>query len=409
MTDGGEGGDDTRMDADAGDADRAVTGEAPVDAALGAEGVAGRFRAWSDRLTSEERYVTAAVGAFAGLLVVMVLGGVITDAYMMNLLALAGMYILLSMGLNVQWGYTGLINFSVAAFFGVGAYAAAVLASPDSPVTQGTLLVVTPPGMGPVDLLGTPVAGVFAALLVTAVIAVLFGIPTLSLREDYLAIASLGLAEVIRLIIKNEGAWTGGVQGILGMPEFFVEWPVIGGFVAEVPAPHMNAVVALVFVLATWLVLRRIHRSPWGRAQRLVRSDEDLAEALGKDTYSLRMQSFVIGSVIMGLAGVLFVHINNSLFPGTLKPITTFYVWIAVILGGSGSDRGAIIGGIVVVTIIQGTRFVSGAVPFIDSGSMRLLIVGLVIILIMHGRQQGVLPPQRELIWPGATGGEPNE
>jgi ABC-type branched-subunit amino acid transport system permease subunit len=410
VTDGTEeGAGGARMDADDGGADRAVTGETPVEAATDADGVTGPFRAWYEELTTEERWVTAAVGAFTGFLLLMLLTGGITVAYMLNLLALAGMYILMSMGLNVQWGYSGLINFSVAAFFGIGAYAAAILASPDSPLTGGTLLVVDLPGMAQVDVLGTPGMGLVAAILVTGVIAVLFGIPTLSLREDYLAIASLGLAEVVRLIIKNEDPLTGGVQGILGMPEFFVEWPVIGGFVASLPSEQVNTALALVLVLGTWLFLRRIHRSPWGRAQRLIRSDEDLAEALGKDTYSLRMQSWVIGCVIMGLAGVLFVHINNSLFPSTLKPITTFYVWIAVILGGSGSDRGAIIGGIVVVTIVQGTRFVSGSVPIIDSGSLRLLVIGVVIILIMHGRQQGVLPPQRELIWPGVTGGENDE
>ena len=408
MTDGvDEGAGGARLDAEGGDAERAVTGTAPVDAAVGADD--GRLRAWYEALTTEERYATVGLAAFAGLLVLLVLGGVLTFSYLLNLLALAGMYVLMTMGLNVQWGYTGLINFSVAAFFGVGAYAAAILASPDSPLTGGTLLVLDLPGLGTVDVLGTPFMGVVAAVAVTAVIAVLFGIPTLSLREDYLAIASLGLAEIVRLVIKNEQAWTGGVRGILGMPTFFVGWPVVGGVVSGVPSTQVNAVFAAVLVAGTWLFLRRIHLSPWGRAQRVVRSDEDLAKALGKDTYRLRMQSFVIGCVVMGLAGVLFVHINNSLFPNALKPITTFYVWVAVILGGSGSDRGAIIGGVVVVTIIQGTRFVSGAVPLIDSGSLRLFIVGASIILIMHVRQQGVLPPQRELVWPGATRGEPDE
>lgn len=400
QTDEGVGG--ARLDAGTGDAEHAVTGETPIEAALGAGGPLGALRDGYATLTPEERTVTAAVAGFAALLGLLVLAGVISPAYMLNLLSLAGMYVLLSMGLNVQWGYTGLINFSVAAFFGVGAYTAALLASPDSPVTGGSLLVLDLPAVGPIDVLGAPLVGIFAALLVTAGVAVLIGIPTLSLREDYLAIASLGLAEVIRIIIKNEAWLTGGVRGILGMPTFFADWPVLAGVVAGLSEPLVNVLTVSVFVLASWLFLRRIHRSPWGRAQRLIRSDADLAEALGKDTFRLRMESWVIGCVIMGLAGVFFVHLNNSLFPGSLEPILTFYVWIAVILGGSGSNRGAIVGGIVVVAIVQGTRFFAGEVPAIDAGSLRLLMIGLVIILVMHLRQQGVLPPQRELIWPTA-------
>ena len=168
----------------------------------------------------------------------------------------------------------------------------------------------------------------------------------------------------------------------------------------------LNISLAVIFVSASYLVLRRAHRSPWGRVLRTIRSDEDLARALGKNTYSFKMQSFVLGSVIMALAGVFYAHLNLFVSPGDLNPITTFYVWVAVILGGSGSNRGALFGGVVVVTIREGTRFLNefAWIPF-DTAPLRLLMIGVLIVLVMKFRPQGLLPPQRELIWPAAIAG----
>jgi branched-chain amino acid transport system permease protein len=143
---------------------------------------------------------------------------------------------------------------------------------------------------------------------------------------------------------------------------------------------------------------------------RTIRSDEDLAEALGKNTYWYKMQAFVFGSLVMALAGVFFAHLNRFVAPGTLDPLTTFYVWVAVMLGGSGSNRGALLGGFVIVAIREGTRFLNdfGAVPF-DPAPARLLIIGVIIVLVMRFRPQGILPPQRELIWPGTVEETPGD
>jgi branched-chain amino acid transport system permease protein len=243
------------------------------------------------------------------------------------------------------------------------------------------------------------------------------------LRADYLAIASLGLAEVVRLVALNEEQWTNGSAGVRGVPTFFDGWPVLDtlpetlpGFRIElVPGspfflegPFYRAALDLVVVLAflgvSYLVLRRIHRSPWGRVLRTIRADEDLAEALGKHTYRFKMQAFVIGSLVMALAGVFAAHLTRYVGPGTLDPITTFYVWVAVMLGGSGSNRGALLGGFLVVTIREGSRFVNdyGAVP-VDPASLRLLAIGLLIVLVIRFRPEGILPPQRELVWPGTV------
>ena len=369
------------------DAEEAVvTSQPPLEAAREASGLRGRVAAFGGALTDAERNVLGGLGGFVFLLMLATVFGIIRPTYLLYLLALAGMYLLLSMGLNVQWGYTGLINFSVAAFFGLGAYGTALMSASDSPIL----------GNYP------PLLGLFVGLALAGVVAVLIGIPTLNLREDYLAIASLGLAEVVRLVVNNEGQWTGGAVGLSGIPRFFDGWPLIGNIPRGMPTAAANLVLVSVFVVIVYLFLRKIHRSPWGRVQRTIRADEDLAKALGKDTYRFKMESFVIGSMVMALAGVFFAHLQLYLSPGVMLPTQTFYVWIAVILGGTGSDRGAMFGGFVIIAIQEGTRFVGGGLP-IGAGPLRLLLIGLIIITVIRYRPEGLLPPQRELVWPDAA------
>jgi branched-chain amino acid transport system permease protein len=430
-------------------------------------GLGDRF----DGLSGAEQGVAAFIAGLSVLLFLGLVTGGLSPTYFLYLVGLVGMYVLLSFGLNAQWGYTGLINFSVAAFFGLGAYGTALLTASSSPLAaEGWQL-----GLAGVDLvwvtgarlygvLPLTLVGLLLAVVLAAVVAVAIGVPTLRLRADYLAIASLGLAEVVRLVMLNQRDWTNGSAGLRGIPGFFEGWPLLGTFpqampglrfetlVVSVPGvfstrilgftlgtPFWQALlnVTLVFALTAgvYLVLRRAHRSPWGRVLRTIRSDEDLAEALGKDTYGFKMQSFVLGSVVMALAGVFYAHLNLFVSPGDLEPINTFYVWIAVILGGSGSNRGAMLGGFVVIAIREGTRFLgdvlpaafptSIGIPFTDLAltlpdaltvvqttyatvvgniaSTRLLAVGVLIIVVMRFRPQGVLPPQRELVWPAAV------
>ena len=370
-------------------------------------GVPSDPRGYWDGLTSTEQWVTAALGLVALAMVLALLSGALGASYFLFLFGLAGMYALLSLGLNSQWGFSGLINFSVAAFFGLGAYGAALMTASNSPIAGGL----------------NPIYGLIVGLVLAAVVAVAIGIPTLRLRADYLAIATLGLAEVVRLFMLNERQWTNGSAGLRGIPTFFEEWPVLGAFPNAMPALEielvpgsavvfgfafwqqlLNVGLLLIFLGATFAMLRRAQRSPWGRLLRTIRSDEDLAKALGKNTYSYKMQSFVLGSLIMALAGVFYAHLNLFVNPGDLDPITTFYVWVAVILGGSGSNRGALLGGFVVVAIREGSRFVNDLSWIPVSGApVRLLAIGLLIILVMRFRPQGILPPQRELIWSSAV------
>lgn len=339
----------------------------------------------------EERWVLVGLAVIALLLVVGVVTGVLELAFLLPTLALTGMWALLALGLNVQWGYAGLINFSVAAFWGIGMYSVALFTAPGSPLglNQGFFVALV------------------VAIVASTVVALLIGIPTLRLRTDYLAIASLGLAEVIRLIILNEREITAGSQGI--SVDALFPWLVTfldNLFAPDAPAfPYRGLVDLLLVGFAVILVyafLRRIHQSPWGRLVRTIRSDEDLAEALGKNTYRYKMQAFVIGSVLMALAGVFYAYQFRYVAPGDLEPISTFYVWVAVILGGTGSNRGAVLGAVTIILIREGTRFLDGIGLGLDFASLRLLLVGLLIIVVVRYRSEGLLPPRRELIWPAA-------
>ena len=377
-----------------------------------------------------ERWVLALLGVVGLLLIIGLLAGGIGPAYLLYLLGLSGMYILLSIGLNVQWGYAGLINFSVAAFFGLGAYGTAMLTASNTPL----------------GLSLSPLVGLAVGITLAAVVAVVIAVPTLRLRADYLAIASLGLAEVIRIVIQNQRGLTNGNAGLRGLPLFYAEWPLLGGVVDRLPTVlihevtlgpvtllglrlgrsvwvgTLNLLVVVGLIAAVYLVVRRLHRSPWGRLLRTIRSDEDLARALGKRTYRRKMEAFVLGSVIMAIAGVYYAHLNLFVTPQNLAPINTFYVWVAVILGGAGSNRGAVFGGFMIIAIREGTRFLGDLLPetsgvgiaSIDAAyasvaanfaATRLLAVGLLIILVIRLRPEGLLPPESELIWPPAREG----
>jgi len=280
-------------------------------------------------LTRPEGWVLGVSAAFLLFLLAALLTGALGPTYFLFLVGLAGMYALLSFGLNSQWGFAGLINFSVAAFFGVGAYGAALFTASGSPLVELFEGVPLLP-----SLLGLPIVGLVVGLAVAFVLAILIGIPTLRLRADYLAIASLGLAEVVRLIVLNERWLTNGSAGVRGIPGFFAGWPVLGTFPEAMPGLRLevipgspvlletafwqallNVLLVLAFAGGVYFVLRRAHRSPWGRVLRTIRSDEDLARALGKDTYSFKMQSFVLGSLIMALAGVFYTHLNLYVGP----------------------------------------------------------------------------------------------
>lgn len=296
--------------------------------------------------------------------------------YFVFFLCLVSIYGMLSLGLNVQFGFAGMFNIGIAAFFAVGAYASALLTSPDNANHVG--------GFG----LPIPV-GFLAAMLVSGLLAFGIGLITLNLRSDYLAIASIGIAEIVRLFLKNEDWLTNGVRGIPGVPRPFGD--ALPGY-----DDLTFLILACVLLAVAYLAVERAWVSPWGRALRALRENEAAAVAMGKDSLSFRLQAFVFGAALMGLAGALYAHFVGFISPEAFDPMfSTFLVWVMLIAGGSGNNRGALLGAFVIWGVWSGTEIVIGRLPaeiVTQAGALRVFLIGLLLVVILLVRSEGILP-----------------
>jgi len=317
----------------------------------------------------------------------------------------AGTYGILALGLNIQWGYTGLFNIGIAGFYALGAYATALVSGPPPSAWDGRIF-------GGFEL--PFLAGLLAAVVVCGIVAFLIGIPTLRLRSDYLAIATIGIAETIRLVLKNESWLTNGVWGLQQIPSPFYD-PIHGGVKAflgnhpDLPGWihglfskaynwfYLFLVLAILFVL--YLIIERLVHSPWGRVLKAIREDEDAVAMSGKNTFSFKLQAFVLGAMIMGIGGGLYAYYARFISPSSFKPLYgTFLVWVMLILGGSGNNRGAILGSFVVWGIWAGTDFLTEYFPFsaTQAASLRVIIIGVLLQVILLWRPQGLLQRERK-------------
>ncbi|NBB69282.1 MAG: branched-chain amino acid ABC transporter permease [Alphaproteobacteria bacterium] len=296
-------------------------------------------------------------------------------AYAIFFLTFASVYAMLALGLNVQWGYTGMLNVGVAAFFAVGAYTTAILTTPASPDHLGGF--------------GLPFwAGFVGAMIVSAALAAGVGWITLNLRSDYLAIASIGIAEIVRLFLKNEAWLTNGVRGIAGIPRPLADLP---GLEALKLLALALALVALVY----W-ANERAYRSPWGRVLRAIRDNETATRAMGKNSLAFRVQAFCLGAAIMGLAGAYYAHFVGFISPEAFDPIfATFIVWVMLIAGGSGNNKGAILGAFVIWGVWSGSEWLTTRLPpdfQTQAGAVRVLLIGVLLQVILASRPGGLLP-----------------
>lgn len=295
--------------------------------------------------------------------------------YAVFALSFVGIYGILALGLNVQWGMTGLFNIGVAAFFAVGAYASGIMTTPPSPDHLGGFDLPIPVGM-------------VVAMIASGILAYLIGIITMKLRADYLAIATIGIAEIIRLAIKNETWLTGGVRGMSGIPRPFDDWQA-GGFELA------YFVLVAVLVALAFLLVERARTSPWGRVLRGIRENEDSVLAAGKNATQFRLQAFVFGACLMGLGGALWAHFNSFISPSAFKPmLATFLVWVMMIAGGSGNNKGVLLGALVIWGIWSGTEMVTGMLPAelsTRAGALRILLIGVLLEVILVTRPEGLL------------------
>ncbi len=360
--------------------------------------------------------------------------------YFVSLAIFTATFALFGLGLNLQWGFTGLINFGHIAFMTLGAYTTVLLTVNGTPV----------------------ILAVLAGAALAAGLGLLIGLSTLRLREDYLAIVTIGVSEVVRLVALNEEWLTRGTRGVYGypLPLATIEpdgllkgimiallslviglaaWQLLQWLGRQLPRTlksrtmndwglvvlgvfglllggviYWSGVVALwdysykaglmLLLLSTlglvYWQLERWVRSPWGRVLKAIREDEEVAKALGKNVFWYKLQAFMLGGAIAGIAGSFYAWQLTFINPDGFVPLVTFQAWIIVILGGSGNNIGTLLGAVIFWAYNALTRFVLPEILPLDDarqGAFRIMIIGLVLIILMMWRPQGILGKKEEL------------
>ncbi|MEH2420300.1 MAG: branched-chain amino acid ABC transporter permease [Nostoc sp.] len=370
--------------------------------------------------------------------------------YLIFLAISTALFALFALGLNLQWGFTGLINFGHIAFMTLGAYTTVLLS------------------LKGVPLLISAVAGA----IVAALLGLIIGFATLRLREDYLAIVTIGTGELIRLVVNNQelpvgDTWISGAFGVQSYriplstePNLFVRFVMIGlltllaavtfltlwrwiritqmsrttdlgqrmtskqefasrlgvGIVLAVLAgaiyisgviglynynPKAGLMLVLLLILAfVYWRLEILVRSPWGRILKAIREDEEIPKALGKNVFWYKLQSLMLGGAIAGVAGAFFAWQLGAIYPDNFQPQITFDTWIIVILGGSGNNVGTILGAVIFFAYDALTREVLPRIVSLDEarlGAFRIMVIGLILMVLMIWRPQGILGKKEEL------------
>jgi branched-chain amino acid transport system permease protein len=398
--------------------------------------------------------VAAVIVGLSGLYLV---GGAIMDfsaRQQMNsvegLLFYMALFAMLALALNLHWGYTGLLNIGVIGFMAIGIYTTAVLSK--NPV-------LTDPAAGSTGGFGLPLwAGVIGGVVVASLLGGLVALPALRLRADYFAIVTVGMSEIIRFILLESeiqtveiaGYFTGlgggsglildfdvtdSLLGSLGLIETYLGFTERAGATLGLgsnPKPVFDSilyvVILLVFLVGFYSVLRRTGNSPFGRVLKAIREDEEATKSLGKNTNRFKITAFMLGSGLMGLAGILFYAEQGAITPSAFRPRITFFVFIALIIGGAGSNTGSVLGGAVFAAFLfRGPIFLKNVItenvdvdavstfgeaigPLFAStdvmpllvyvvdnlNQLQLVFMGIVLVLIMQYRPQGILGHRKE-------------
>jgi branched-chain amino acid transport system permease protein len=287
-------------------------------------------------------------------------------SYLTAIAIITLIYTLLSLGLTLQYGLTGLINFGHVGFFAIGAYTSALLA-----------------------MHGVPIVFSFAAAaLVAGLAAWPIGLVSLRLRDDYFAIVTLGFSETVRIVITSEKWLTNGVQGIPGVPRLYESLDV--GLIAQMAILATIAAVTVIVALG----MQRIVKSPFGRIIEAIRDNEEALTALGKYPAGFKIQVLILSSALAGIAGAFYAHYITYIVPEQFIPLVTFQVWMAIIIGGVGRISGAVVGTILLMVMLEGSRFLRDFIPGVsevEMASLRIGVVGLMLILFTMYRPQGLM------------------
>jgi branched-chain amino acid transport system permease protein len=305
-------------------------------------------------------------------------------------------FAIIVIGLNIHWGYTGIFNFGVVAFFMIGAYTGAIITKgpPQDEFTAyvggfGERLAFIP-ALDSQEWLPFLVAIIVAAA-VSSLLALLLGLASLRLREDYLAITLIGVAEILRRVVIEETGLVNGTRGLGGIPRPLAGWVSSGAY------PYVFFGLVLAALIGVALLVELALRSPWGRVLRAIREDEAAVTATGKSVFLFKLQGFVFGSALMGGAGALYGFQQGAISPETFTHFFgTFIFWAMLIVGGSGSTAGSIVGAYVIWSLWSITLQIQGYnLPTIVEGRIsyvRDFMVGAIIVFVLLKNPRGLLP-----------------
>jgi branched-chain amino acid transport system permease protein len=294
----------------------------------------------------------------------------------------AGIYAIFTLGLQLNVGFTGILNLGQAGFMALGAYA------------MGIFIL---------KLHWSPWLALPAATLVAMAGGLIVGIPALRLRGDYLAMATIAAAQIVLVVAQNGGDFTGGNNGLLG---FDAEWTELQITILDwLGAIGLGEQFALPLFLVTWLtflvllaLLVGLQRTPWGRVLRAIREDEQAAAALGKNVYAYKLQSLALSAALAAIAGYLLALNVTLIYPRSFAADFTFIGFAILVLGGMASYAGVAVGSIVLWTVLEVLRFIDLPLSSDKVAALRLLLVGLLLVLMMMWRPQGLLGKREEMV-----------
>lgn len=304
------------------------------------------------------------------------------ENYLIAMAVTACIYALMALGLNVIWGFAGMVNLGLIGFFAVGAY--------------GTALTTLKLGFPMVAGMAT---GAALAAATGAGVAMITG----RLRGDYLAIVTLGMAETIRVISSNTIWLTNGTDGLSN-----IAFPLRG----QLTPTQFNLVylcIVSTIVAVAYFLTERLRSAPFGRVLRAIRDDEQVAAVAGKHVMAFKVRAFAISAGAIGLAGALYAHYTSYIAPDLFVPLFTLYIKLALLAGGLGNNRGAVIGAFLIVFFLESTRFVIPWIPGISAvqgAALRELLIAALLIVLLRYNPKGLVPETLPRLKPaGATAG----
>jgi branched-chain amino acid transport system permease protein len=349
-------------------------------------------------MTQKQKQIVVFLLAAVGLLVAPLILQNFGNAWV-RIADMALLYVLLALGLNIVVGYAGLLDLGYVAFFAIGAYMYALMASPHLTETFPAFAAMFPDGLHTPIWLIIPAAAAVAGLL-----GVLLGAPTLRLRGDYLAIVTLGFGEIIRVFLNNLDHPVNITNGPKGMGQIdslsffgasFGKTLTIGGF--DFPSVTLYYYLFLVLVVVSVVISHRLQVSRVGRAWMAIREDEIAAKAMGINTRNLKLLAFGMGATFGGVSGAMFASFQGFISPESFSLMESVMIVAMVVLGGIGHLPGVILGAVALSALPEVLRYVAGPLQEmtggrLDSAILRQLLIALAMITIMLMRPRGLWP-----------------